>query len=80
MIKRIYQMEDLAESAEMLKHGPPWWLHAILFGLILGLLAAVSIISGMAQQRIKSQTSSQKTNVSAKRCVYHSQLQHKSLS
>ena len=65
MIKRIYQMEDLAESSEMLKHGPPWWLHVILFGLILGLLAAVSIIGGMAQQRIKGQTPSEKTSVSA---------------
>jgi hypothetical protein len=77
MIKRIYQMEDLAESSEMLKQGPPWWLHAILFGLILGLLAAVSMISGMAQQRIKSQTSSEKTSVSTNRCVYRSQFQHK---
>jgi hypothetical protein len=69
MIKRIYQMEDLAESSEMLKDGPPWWLHAILFGLILGLIAAVSIISGMAQRRIKSQTSQEKPSVSANRCV-----------
>lgn len=80
MIKRIYQIEDLAESSEMLKHGPPWWLHAILFGLILGLIAAVSIISGMAQQRIKSQTSPEKTSVSANGSVYRSRFQHKLLS
>lgn len=80
MIKRIYQMENLAESSEMLRLGPPWWLHAILFGLILGLIAAVSIISGMAQQRIKSQAASEETNVSANRCVYRSQFQHKLLS
>lgn len=77
MIKRIYQMEDLAESSEMLKQGPPWWLHAILCGLILALLAAVSIISGIAQQRIKSQASSEKTSVSVNRCVYRSQSQDK---
>jgi len=65
MIKRIYEMDDLAESSEMLRHGPPWWLHAILFGLILGLIAAVSIISGMAQQKIKSHAFSEKTSVSA---------------
>lgn len=77
MIKRIYQMEDLAESSEMLKQGPPWWLHAILFGLILGLIAAVSIISGIAQQRIRSQVSSENTNVSAGRRVCRSQFQDK---
>ena len=76
MIKRIYQMEDLAESSEMLKQGPPWWLHAILFGLILGLSAAISIISALAQHRIESQTTLEKKSVSANGRVYRSQFQY----
>jgi hypothetical protein len=32
---------DLTDSAEVLLAGPPWWLHAILFGLSVLLIAAV---------------------------------------
>ena len=35
MIKRIYLIEELGGSSEMLRSGVPWWLHGILFGLIL---------------------------------------------
>jgi hypothetical protein len=45
MIQHIYEMEDLTEAAEMLRKGPPWWLHAILFGLIALLLVIGSVIS-----------------------------------
>ena len=45
MIQRVYQMEDLTESAEMLRQGPPWWLHAILFGLIALLLIAGTLLA-----------------------------------
>ncbi|HKS27701.1 MAG TPA: hypothetical protein VJS44_07770 [Pyrinomonadaceae bacterium] len=61
MIKQIYELEELTESAEMLRTGPPFWLHALLFGLILALLVATSIVirkasarpSGPQQQKIE---------------------------
>ena len=45
MIKRIYLIEELSESAEMLQRSVPWWLHGILFGLIILVLLSASIIS-----------------------------------
>ena len=45
MIRRIYRMEDLTESAEMLRQGPPWWLHAVLFGLIALLLITGALLT-----------------------------------
>ena len=64
MIKRIYQMEDLTESSEMLRQGPHWWIHATLFGLILVLLAAVSVISAVIRSRLKNQARSAASQVS----------------
>jgi hypothetical protein len=46
MIDPVGEMSDLTESAEMLRSGPPWWLHAILFGLsILLIVAAATILA-----------------------------------
>lgn len=55
MIKRIYQLDDLKESAELLRQGPSWWVHAVLFGLIVVLITTVSIISGILNERAKRQ-------------------------
>ena len=44
MIKRIYQFEELTESAEVSRSGPPWWLHVALFGLILTIIAAAAVL------------------------------------
>jgi hypothetical protein len=46
MIKRIYDIDELTESAELIRSGPPWWLHAALFALILLVLAGVSVLLG----------------------------------
>jgi hypothetical protein len=36
-------------SAEMVRAGPPWWLHAVLFGLCLLVTgAAVTILACLA--------------------------------
>lgn len=58
MIRRIYEMEDLTESAEMLREGPPWWLHAILFGLIALLLGAGAVISRSMAKKVSGQPQS----------------------
>ena len=54
MIKRIYRMEELTESAELLRAGPPWWVHVVLFGLILILLASVTVITAVLKHRLRS--------------------------
>lgn len=53
MIKRVYKMEDLTDSAEMYRSGPPWWLHVMLFGLIMFLISAISILSAFLERGIK---------------------------
>jgi len=67
MIKRIYQLDDLKESAELLRQGPSWWVHAVLFGLIVVLIAAVSIISGTLNARAKKHARPAATQTSVSR-------------
>lgn len=43
MIQRTYDISCLTGSAEKLRAGPPWWLHAILFALSI-LMIAVAIM------------------------------------
>ena len=69
MIKRIYQLDDLKESAELLRQGPSWWVHAVLFGLIVVLITAVSIISGILNERAKRQAHPAATQTSVSRSV-----------
>jgi len=46
MTQRNYDLSDLTEPAEALRSGPPWWLHAILFGLsVLLIVAAVMFLA-----------------------------------
>jgi len=45
MITRIYRMEELTDSAEMLRTGPPWWFHLLLVLLILLLIGAGPIMA-----------------------------------
>jgi hypothetical protein len=40
MITRVYEFEELSESAELLASNPPSWIQFLLFAVILGLLAA----------------------------------------
>jgi hypothetical protein len=49
MTRREYEIPDLSEPAQALLAGPPWWLHAILFGLsVLLMAAAVMFIACVA--------------------------------
>jgi hypothetical protein len=56
MIKRIYRMEDLEESAELLRQGPPWWVHVALFALIFILLATASVVGVIIRNKVRSQS------------------------
>lgn len=67
MIRRIYEMEDLTEAAEMLRKGPPWWLHAALFGLIAALLVAGALLGGNYTKRAGGQTRPQSMSATAGR-------------
>jgi hypothetical protein len=64
MIKRIYRMEELTESAELLRAGPPWWVHVVLFGLIFVLLASVTIITAVLKHRLRGRAGAETTQVS----------------
>ena len=55
MIQRIYKMEDLTEAAEMLRKGPPWWLHAALFGIIVTILVAFATLVETGTKAIRRQ-------------------------
>lgn len=59
MIQRVYEMEDLTEAAETLRKGPPWWLHAILFGLIALLLGVGAVISRSMTKKVSGQPQSE---------------------
>lgn len=59
MIKRIYQMEDLEESAELLRQGPSWWVHVALFGLIFLLLATATVVGAIIRNKVRSQSQRQ---------------------
>lgn len=43
MITRVYQLEELSESAELLESGPPSWLQFLAFAVMIGLLLAGSL-------------------------------------
>jgi hypothetical protein len=46
MIQRKRNRTGLRSSAEMIRAGAPWWLHAVLFGLSLLVTgAAVTILA-----------------------------------
>jgi len=42
MRTRIYKLEELSESMDILESDPPGWLQFLLFALLLGLLVAGS--------------------------------------
>ena len=42
MITRVYKLEELSESAELLESGPPSWLQFLAFAVMIGLLLAGS--------------------------------------
>jgi hypothetical protein len=49
MTQRACDISSLTESAEKLRAGPPWWLHAVLFALsILLIFAAVMFFAWTA--------------------------------
>lgn len=45
MIARVYTFEELGESTALMEQQLPWWLHFILFAIILGLLTLASLVS-----------------------------------